>query len=142
MHVKLMPALGAGIVALMLSTVPAFAEVITISVQLTAGAEVPPNDSAATGTLEGTLDTDSKILKYTVTYEGLTGPVTGAHFHGPADATATAPPVVPVPEDMLASPIEGEATLTDDQIAEVQNHMWYFNVHTAQYPDGEIRGQL
>jgi hypothetical protein len=134
--------LAATALALVLSAAPALAEVITISVQLTAGAEVPPNDSAATGMLEGTLDTDSKVLKYTVTYEGLTGPATGAHFHGPADATATAPPVVPVPEDMLASPIEGEATLTDDQIAEVQNHMWYFNIHTAQYPDGEIRGQL
>ena len=134
--------LAASALALVLSVAPAFAEVINFSVELSGAAEVPPNDSAGTGTLEATLDTDSKILKYTVTYEGLTGPVTGAHFHGPADATANAPPVVPVPEDMLASPIEGEATLTDDQIAEIQNHMWYFNIHTAQYPDGELRGQL
>jgi hypothetical protein len=135
--------LGAtALAALMFSAAPVLAEVINISVELTAGAEVPPSMSTAKGTLEATLDTDSKVLKYTVTYEGLTGPATGAHFHGPADATATAPPVVPIAEDMLASPIEGEATLTDDQIAEVQNHMWYFNVHTAQYPDGEIRGQL
>jgi hypothetical protein len=134
--------LAATALALVLSAAPAIAEVITISVELTAGAEVPPSMSTAKGTLEATLDTDSKVLKYTVTYEGLTGPATGAHFHGPAAATATAPPVVPIPEDMLASPIEGEATLTDDQIAEVQNHMWYFNIHTAQYPDGEIRGQL
>ncbi len=134
--------LAATALALVLSAAPAVAEVITISVELTAGAEVPPSMSTAKGTLEATLDTDSKVLKYTVTYEGLTGPATGAHFHGPAAATATAPPVVPIPEDMLASPIEGEATLTDDQIAEVQNHMWYFNLHTAQYPDGEIRGQL
>jgi hypothetical protein len=134
--------LAATALALVLSAGSAFAEIINISVELTAAAEVPPNDSAGKGTLEATLDTESNVLKYTVTYEGLTGPVTGAHFHGPADATANAPPVVPIPEDMLASPIEGEATLTDDQVAEVQNHMWYFNIHTAQYPDGEIRGQL
>jgi hypothetical protein len=134
--------LGATALALMFSAGSALAEVITISVELTAGAEVPPSMSTAKGMLEATLDTDSKVLKYTVTYEGLTGPATGAHFHGPADAAGTAPPVVPIAEDMLASPIEGEATLTDDQISEVQNHMWYFNVHTAQYPDGEIRGQL
>jgi hypothetical protein len=134
--------LAASALALVLSAAPALAEVINFSVELSGAAEVPPNDSSGTGTLEATLDTDSKILKYTVTYEGLTGPVTGAHFHGPADATANAPPVVPVPEDMLVSPIEGEATLTDDQIAEIQNHMWYFNIHTAQYPDGELRGQL
>jgi hypothetical protein len=134
--------LAATALALVLSAGSAFAEIINISVELTAAAEVPPNNSAGKGTLEATLDTESNVLKYTVTYEGLTGPVTGAHFHGPADATANAPPVVPIPEDMLASPIEGEATLTDDQVAEVQNHMWYFNIHTAQYPDGEIRGQL
>jgi hypothetical protein len=134
--------LAASALALVLSAAPALAEVINFSVELSGAAEVPPNDSPATGMLEATLDTDSKVLKYTITYEGLTGPATAAHFHGPADATANAPPVVPIPEDMLASPIEGEATLTDDQIAEVQNHMWYINIHTAQYPDGEIRGQL
>jgi hypothetical protein len=134
--------LAASALALVLSAAPALAEVINFSVELSGGAEVPPNDSPGTGTLEATLDTESKVLKYTITYEGLTGPATGAHFHGPADPTANAPPVVPIPEDMLASPIEGEATLTDDQIAEVQNHMWYFNIHTAQYPDGELRGQL
>jgi hypothetical protein len=134
--------LAASALALVLSAAPALAEVINFSVELSGAAEVPPNDSPATGMLEASLDTDSKVLKYTITYEGLTGPATAAHFHGPADATANAPPVVPIPEDMLASPIEGEATLTDDQIAEVQNHMWYINIHTAQYPDGEIRGQL
>jgi hypothetical protein len=134
--------MAATALALVFSAAPAFAEMINFSVELTAGAEVPPNDSAATGMLEATLDTDAKVLKYTITYDGLTGPAAAAHFHGPAAATANAPPVVPIPDDKLASPIEGEATVTDDQITEIQNHMWYFNVHTAQYPDGEIRGQL
>lgn len=142
MSIKLLPALAAGITTLVLATAPAFAEVINISVQLTGGAEVPANDSTGTGTLEGTYDTDSNVLTYTITYDGLTGPVTAAHFHGPADATANAPPVVPIPDDKLASPIEGEATLTDEQEADLQNHLWYFNLHTEQYPDGELRGQL
>ncbi len=142
MHMRTASIMAATALALVFSAAPALAEIINFSVELTSGAEVPPNESTAKGTLEATLDTDAKVLKYTVTYEGLTGPATGAHFHGPAAATANAPPVVPIPEDKLASPIEGEATVTDDQIAEIQNHMWYFNVHTAQYPDGEIRGQL
>jgi hypothetical protein len=141
MHMKMLPAVVATATAFLLAT-PAFAEMITLSVVLSGTAEVPANDSPGKGTLEGTFDTDSKVLKYTVTYEGLTGDVTGAHFHGPADASGNAPPVVPIPEDKLASPIEGEATLTDEQATDLQNHMWYFNLHTAQYPDGELRGQL
>jgi hypothetical protein len=138
---KLIPALAVSAAALLFS-LPAFAEVINISITLDGKQEVPANDSAATGTLEGTLDTDSGLLKYTITYEGLTGDATAAHFHGPADASGNAPPVVPIADDKLASPIEGEATLTPEQITDVQNHMWYFNVHTAAHPDGEIRGQL
>ena len=33
-------------------------------------------------------------------------------------------------------------TLTDAQEAELLGGMWYFNLHTAQYPDGELRGQV
>jgi hypothetical protein len=142
MHMRTASIMAATALALVFSAAPALAEVINFSVELTAGAEVPPNDSAGKGTLEATLDTDALVLKYTITYEGLTGPAVAAHFHGPADATANAPPVVPIPDDKLASPIEGEATVTADQVKELQNHLWYFNIHTAQYPDGEIRGQL
>jgi hypothetical protein len=81
------------------------------------------------------------MLTWTVTYEGLTGPATAAHFHGPAAAGANAPPVVPI-KGNLASPITGSATLTDAQAADLSAGNWYFNVHTAKYPDGEIRGQL
>jgi hypothetical protein len=126
---------------LMLAASPAAAEMLNLSAELTGAAEVPANDSAGTGTLEGTYDTETMALTWTVTYEGLTGDATAAHFHGPAAPDATAGPVVPVEGD-LASPIEGTATLTEEQAGQLQDGMWYFNIHTAQYPDGEIRGQV
>ncbi len=55
-----------------------------------------------------------------MTYKDLSGPATAAHFHGPAAAGANAPPVVPIPPDKLASPIKGEATLTDAQAADLE----------------------
>ena len=53
-----------------------------------------------------------------------------------------APPVVPIPAGALASPIKGTATLTDAQAADLQAGKLYFNVHSAKFPDGEIRGQV
>ena len=140
MQARLMPSMALGLAtALMLST-SVLAEEVSFSAELLGSAAVPANDSAGTGTVEATLDSETKVFKWSVTYEGLTGPATAAHFHGPADPGQTAGPVVPV-ED-LESPMEGEATLDDAQIADLQAGKWYFNIHTAQYPDGEIRGQM
>ena len=36
----------------------------------------------------------------------------------------------------------GTATLTDQQAADLMAGRWYANVHTAQNPTGEIRGQM
>jgi len=104
--------------------------------------EVPANDTSGAGKVQADLDTATKAFTYKVTYSGLTGPATMAHFHGPAAAGANAPPVVPVPASALASPMSGAATLTDDQIADLKAGKWYFNIHTAAHPGGEIRGQL
>lgn len=117
------------------------AESIAFKADLKGSSEVPPNDSAGTGTVEATFDTESKAFVWTIDYSGLTGDATAAHFHGPAAPDATAGPVVPI-EGSLASPIKGEATLDDQQATDLQAGMWYFNVHTAQYPDGELRGQV
>lgn len=141
MQIRSKSILAATALALVLAASPAFAAMQTYSATLTGTEEVPPNDAAGTGTVEATLDTETKVFKWTINYEGLTGDATAAHFHGPADAGATAGPVVPI-EGSLASPIAGEATLTDAQIGELQTGKWYFNVHTAAHPDGELRGQL
>lgn len=142
MHHRYSPALVAIAAAgLLLSVAPATAEVMNFSAELAGSAEVPPNESPGTGAVEATFDTESKVFAWTITYEGLTGPATAAHYHGPAAPDANAPPVVPIEGD-LASPIEGEATLDDAQAADLQAGMWYFNLHTEQYPDGELRGQV
>jgi hypothetical protein len=64
-----------------------------------------------------------------------------AHFHGPAPVGVNAGVIVPV-KGSVASPIRGEATLTPEQSADLLAGKWYFNVHTAANPGGEIRGQV
>ena len=119
----------------------AFAQAVTYKADLKASTQVPPNDSKGTGALTATYDPASKKLSYTVNYKDLSGPATAAHFHGPAAAGANAGVVVPASAP-LTSPIKGEATLTDAQAADLAAGRWYFNIHTAANPPGEIRGQV
>jgi hypothetical protein len=104
-------------------------------------AEVPATTSSGTGTADVDYDASSKKLSWKVTYSGLTGPATAAHFHGPAEAGKNASPAVPIP-NFASSPIEGSATLTDAQAADLLAGKYYINIHTAANPGGEIRGQV
>jgi len=119
---------------------PALAEKLTMKVPLSATAEVPPVNSPATGSADVTFDSATKLLTWKVTYTGLTGPATMAHFHGPADAGKNAPVVVPIPNP--ASGVDGSATLTDAQSADLLAGRYYINVHTDANKGGEIRGQV
>ena len=119
---------------------PAFAEETKFMAMLTAAEEVPPTNSAGTGTADITWNSDTKELTWTLEFSGLSGPATAAHFHGPADPGANAGPQVPITG--LESPSTGTATLTDAQAQELADGKWYVNIHTEQHPDGEIRGQV
>jgi hypothetical protein len=120
----------------------AFAETVSLKADLEPSSEVPPKTSKGHGDLQATFDTSTKELKWKINYADLSGPPSMAHFHGPAPVGQNAGVQVGIPKDKLASPIEGEKTLTDDQASQLMAGKWYFNVHTAANPSGEIRGQL
>jgi hypothetical protein len=133
------PLVLVGLTAAVLFAAPAAeAEMMKFKADLKGAAEVPPADSAATGNAEVTVDTDAKKISWTVKVDGLSGEATAAHFHGPASATESAPPVI----DMSSAIMDGSGDITDAQWAELQAGKYYVNVHTAKFPDGEIRGQL
>jgi hypothetical protein len=118
---------------------PAFAD--KYKATLNAKSEVPPNPSTATGTADIDYDPASKKLSWKLTYSGLSGPATAAHFHGPAEAGKNAGVAVAIP-NAGTSPAEGSATLTDAQASDLAAGKYYVNVHTQANPGGEIRGQV
>jgi hypothetical protein len=120
----------------------ASAATVHYTAHLTGRQEVPKTDSKGKGTFDATFDTQSKALNYTLNFDGLTGPATAAHIHGPATRKQTAGVVVPLGDKNPTSPITGTATLTDDQVKMLQSAKLYVNVHTAANPGGEIRGQI
>jgi hypothetical protein len=118
---------------------PAFAD--KMNATLDGASEVPAVTTAGKGTADIDYDAATKKLSWKLTYSGLSGPATAAHFHGPAGATEKAGVAVAIP-NATSSPVEGSATLTDAQAADLMAGKYYVNIHTAANPGGEIRGQV
>ena len=137
--------LSRGLIATVLSLsalgAMAASNAVALSAKLSGANEVPANTSTGSGTLEATLDTQSNVLTWTVTYSGLTGAVKAGHFHGPAAAGANAGVALGFTGG-VESPIKGSATLTAAQAADLLAGKWYVNLHTAAKTGGEVRGQV
>ncbi len=127
---------GAASVILMIG--PVHAEMLTLKAQLTGAEEVPPTGSAGSGSADIQIDTEAKKATWTIQYSGLSGDATAAHFHGPAMPGENAGPVI----DISGKIENGSADLTDSQMADLEAGKLYLNIHTANFPDGEIRGQV
>ncbi|MEO5928760.1 MAG: CHRD domain-containing protein [Candidatus Kapaibacterium sp.] len=108
--------------------------------------ETPPaTNSTGTGQAFIWLDLPSRTATYDVKWSNLTGEVTMAHFHrgapgvaGPV-AHAIDLPLMPQP---TGETIGSWGNLSDADIADMIAGRFYVNIHTAQYPAGEIRGQV
>ena len=114
---------------------------LTFTTQLRGANEVPPAATTATGQVDAVLNKDTNLLQWKMTYDGLSGPATAGHFHGPAMVGAYAGVASPF-NNPVTSPMAGQATLTAAQVADLMAGKWYANIHTAKFPGGEIRGQM
>jgi hypothetical protein len=130
-----------------------------VAVGLSPTNEVPP---AVTSTGSGgeisagiTLDTDTSILHLAVGYGSaagftdLTGPATAMHIHGPVGAGTNAGVLVslvpyhfPATTPAQGGVIYGIIPWPTNQTANLLAGLTYLNIHTTQFPGGEIRGQL
>ena len=97
----------------------------------------------APGRGQARVDVDAQgAMHWTVAFENLSGPVTGAHVHGPAGPGQNAPIVIPLAVTQGASSFSGQARLNPEQRTQLESGQWYVNLHTSAHPGGEIRGQL
>ncbi len=135
-------ALAAALAATSVAALPASAATEMFKADLSAQNEVPPHpDLKGAGHVEATVDTGSLKLTYHVTYEGLTGIASAAHFHGPAAKGTNAGVMVPVAGKVMDG-MQGSATLTPAQLKAFEDGQVYFNIHTDANKAGEIRGQV
>jgi hypothetical protein len=132
---------------------------------------VPPNSSAATGTLDVEYRKDTKTLNYTITWTGLSGPPAGGAsatlpgvtypaigLYGLADPGYRAFPYATLanfPNGVAQSITSGFAAATSGSYSgsvlvdgvvikesDVLNGKFYIAIRTAAFPDGQIRGQV
>jgi len=149
----------------------AYATPVEFTTVLSGPAEVPPNASPGTGFADVILDTAAHTLAVTVTFSGLLSPTIASHIHccTPAPFSGTAGVATQTPTFMnfplgvtlgiysmtfntsLASTYNpafvtaqggtvagAEAALAAGMLAGET----YLNIHTNQFPNGEIRGFL
>jgi len=127
---------------------------------MTGAQENPTNTSTATGSFSGTLDPETNVMTYTLSFTGLGSNSILAHIHGPAAVGVNANVLV----DFSAAPrliafgaTSGTgsgtiniaptavitATVTGDSLRKLFDlGLLYVNIHSANIGAGEIRGQI
>lgn len=101
--------------------------------------EVPPNASVGFGAGRFFIDTQANTLTYYIVYSGLSAAETAAHIHGPADPGVNAGVLVGLP---LGNVKTGVWNYPEAAEQDILNGRTYVNVHTSNFPGGEIRGQI
>ncbi len=98
--------------------------------------------SQGSGTASLRLAADGKSAIISYTYANLTGPITGIHVHG-ADGSILfdVDSATPQPDGTLIWVFVPVGSFSvADILNQIKAGQTYLNVHTAQYPTGEIRG--
>jgi hypothetical protein len=147
------------LLTLLLATSGLFVSVAPLRADFVATATMTAAEDGATnsngsGSATVTYNMAANDFTYTLSWSNLTGDATMAHIHNGAPGVAG--PVI-VPFFMMSMPATGSmsGTLTQadvtpangintiaDVAAAIEAGNAYVNVHTAEYPGGEIRGQL
>lgn len=143
---KRFPSVVAVICAFAMTT-PAAAAILNYDVHLDGNVQqVPVNGSPGVGEAFLALDDVANTLNINLTYSGLTSPATNAHIHSAPPGT-NGPVIIPfVPAGFVTGLASGSfiasLNLTALQVADILSGDTYINIHTPNFPGGEIRGNI
>src|SRR5215216_2363795 len=145
------------------------ADQFVFTTTLTGAQEVPPTGSPGIGTALVTVDTVTNLMTVNVAFAGLVSPTIASHIHcctppGVNAMVATTVPTFPgfplgvtagtylMTFDLTLASTYNPAFITAHGgtvasaqaafIAGLASGQTYLNIHTSQFPGGEIRGQL
>ena len=157
------------IIAVCALSLPAFADSIIYTADLTGANESPATASPATGFAEVTIDTVAQTMLVDVTFSGLVANDTAAHIHccvapgGNAGVATVVPFFTGFPIGVTSGTYDHLFDLTDPGtynpafitanggtvagaegtlLAGLASDEAYLNIHSTTYPGGEIRGFL
>ena len=123
------------------------------NISLSGNQEVPSNQTASTGQIKVDLTQDKKQLNYEVTSTALSSEITGTHFHlgapgqnGKVVKTLNLQPIningVPHYQEKGVWKNTDSEPLSQELVDELEKGNIYINIHSQNYPNGEIRGQI
>jgi hypothetical protein len=135
---------------LVIPAAPAAAAPVTLQTSLTGAAEVPgPGDEDGFGAAEIKVNVRKEKVCFTLVVLDVTLPAAAAHIHA-GDATVAGDVVVTLeaPAEIAGSGVGLATGCVGGQerslLRDIKNNpdQYYVNVHTSDFPDGALRGQL
>ncbi len=124
------------------------AAIVNFTASLSPLQEVPPNTSPAFGHGDLAFDTVALTFTFNLSVHDLTASILASHIHQ-APAGTNGPVIFNIGNASVYTPIganeftvSGSGSFTASQAAALLNEGLYFNVHTSNFPGGEIRGQI
>ncbi len=116
-------------------------DVLHFDSSLDGGQENPPVVTTATGVAKINVSNTLDEVSYNIVVDGLSGPITGAHFHT-GTVGNNGGVVVNLTDDVMGNRIMGSQALSADILNSMLSAGIYLNIHTEANPGGEIRGQV
>jgi hypothetical protein len=133
-------------IALLVFAWSAPAGAITILLNVSIDGTQAGTGSLAIGSAMLWLDTDTNVLAVDMTYSGLSSPTNDAHIHCCSPPGTSSGVIIPFAPPFVTGLTSGSMTasfaLTPSQATQVVSGGSYINIHTDNFPVGEIRGQI
>jgi len=110
---------------------------------LTSAQEVPDTGTGATGYARIVVNESAGTIAFRVVFNNLSSNQTLSHIHAPAAIGANVGVAINFGAvGGTSGTILGSAAITPTQLSQLRAHLGYVNVHSVNFPNGEIRGQL